>query len=118
MTKIERKIHKIDATDKILGRLATDIAVLLRGKNKVNFTPNIDNGDFVKVSNVDKIKVTGKKMDNKIYFRHSGYIGGLKSESLKKMFEKDPAKILKIAVYGMLPKNKTRDVIIKRLKIS
>jgi large subunit ribosomal protein L13 len=115
--KIERKTHKIDATDKILGRLATDVAVLLRGKNKVNFTPNIDNGDFVEISNMDKIKVTGRKMDDKIYHRHSGYISGLKSAPLGKMMEKDPAKVLKIAVYGMLPKNKTRDVVIKRLII-
>lgn len=115
--KIERKTHKIDATDKILGRLATEVAVLLRGKGKVDFTPNIDNGDFVEVSNADKIKVTGNKLEDKMYHHHSGYPGGLKSQSLKKMMEKDPSRALRIAVYGMLPKNKTRDVAIKRLII-
>jgi len=115
--KIERKLHKIDATDKVLGRLASDVAILLRGKNKVNFTPNIDNGDIVEVDNVEKIKVTGNKMEDKMYYRHSGWIGGIKSISLKRMMEKDSTRALKIAVYGMLPKNKTRDVVIKRLRI-
>jgi large subunit ribosomal protein L13 len=113
--QINRKIHKIDAAGKTLGRLATQIAVLLRGKNKVDFTPNIDNGDFVEIVNADKIKVTGNKMKDKIYYRHSGYIGGVKATSLEKMMADNPAKVLKMAVYGMLPKNKTRDVVIKRL---
>lgn len=115
--KIERKTHKIDATDKILGKLAAEVAVLLRGKGKVDFTPNIDNGDFVEVSNTDKIKVTGNKLEDKVYRHHSGYPGGLKSMSLKKMMEKNSAEVVSGAVYGMLPKNKTRDVIMQRLII-
>ncbi|MFH1565137.1 MAG: 50S ribosomal protein L13 [bacterium] len=115
--KIERKIHKFDATDKILGRLATEVAVLLRGKGKVDFTPNIDNGDFVQVTNADKIKVTGNKLVDKLYRHHSGYPGGLKSKSLKKMMEDSPTEVIRVAVYGMLPKNKTRDVIMQRLTI-
>lgn len=115
--KIERKIHKIDATDKILGKLAAEVAVLLRGKGKVDFTPNIDNGDFVEVTNTDKIKVTGNKMEDKIYIHHSGYPRGLKTKSLKKVMEENPAEAVIMAVYGMLPKNKTRDAIMQRLII-
>lgn len=115
--KIDRKTYKIDATDKILGKLATEVAVLLRGKGKVDFTPNIDNGDFVEVSNTDKIKVTGNKLEDKLYIHHSGHPGGLKSTSLKKMMEKNSAEVARMAVYGMLPKNKTRDIIMQRLII-
>ena len=112
-----RKTHIIDATNKVLGRLATQIAILLRGKHKPDFAPNKDMGDFIVVKNIEKIKITGKKMEQKKYFHHSGYLGGLKEISLKKLFEKEPREVFKKAVFGMLPKNKLRAVQIKRLKI-
>ena len=114
---MERKTHTIDAANKVLGRLATEIAVLLRGKNKPDFAPNKDMGDFVTVRNFSKIRITGKKFEQKIYYRHTGYLGGLKGIPLKKLFEKDPAEVLKKAVFGMLPKNKLRAKQIKRLRI-
>lgn len=114
---MERKTHTIDATSKILGRLATEIAILLRGKNKPDFMPNKDIGDFVIIKNFNKIKITGKKFDNKIYYRHTGYLGGLKKVSFKKLFEKNPEEVLKKAVFGMLPINKLRAKQIKRLKV-
>jgi len=114
---MQRQTHTIDATDKPLGRLATEVAVLLRGKGKENFAPNRDIGDFVIVKNFSKVKFTGKKMEQKKYYRHSGYLGGLKETPLAKLFETDPAKVLQKAVFGMLPKNKLRAEQIKRLKI-
>jgi len=114
---MERKTHIIDATDKVLGRLATEIAIILRGKHRPDFFPYKDMGDFVTVKNVGKIKVTGKKMEQKIYFRHSEYLGGLKEIPLKTLFKTNPAEVLKKAVFGMLPKNKLRAKMIKRLKI-
>lgn len=114
---MERKTHTIDAANKILGRLATKIAVLLRGKNKTDFALNKDIGDFVVVKNIKRIKVTGKKFENKIYYHHTGYLGGLKEIPFKKLFKKDPGEVLKKAVFGMLPKNKLRAKQIKRLKI-
>lgn len=114
---MECKTYTIDATNKVLGRLATEIAVLLRGKNKTDFAPNKDMGDFVVVKNIKKIKVTGKKFEKKIYYHHSGYLGGLKETPFKKLFERDPGEVLKRAVFGMLPKNKLRAKQIKRLKI-
>ena len=114
---MERKTHIIDATDKVLGRLATEIAILLRGKYKPNFVPYKDIGDFVVVKNVNKIRLTGKKLEQKIYYHHTGYLGGLKETPLKKLFERNPGEILKKAVFGMLPKNKLRVRQIKRLKI-
>jgi large subunit ribosomal protein L13 len=114
---MERRIHTIDATDKILGRLATEIALLLRGKNKPNFVPyKEDMGDVVIVKNIDKIRVTGKKMKQKQYLHHSGYLGGLKKRPFKTLLKQNPAEIFKMAVLGMLPKNKLRAKIIKRLK--
>lgn len=113
---MKREIHTIDATGKVLGRLATEIAVLLRGKHKPDFVPYKDMGDFVVVKNVDKIKVTGKKIEKKKYYHHSGYLGGLKETPLKKLFEKNPAEVLRRAVWGMLPSNKLRPEQIKRLK--
>jgi len=113
---MKREIHTIDVTDQILGRIATRIAMLLRGKHKPSFVFNQDVGDFVVIKNADKIKITGKKMEQKKYYRHSGYIGNLKEISLKKVFEKDAGKVMKTTVYGMLPKNKLRKQQIKRLK--
>ena len=113
---MERKTYTIDAKDKILGRLATKVAALLQGKESPDFAPHEDMGGVVLVKNVDKIKFSGKKAKQKKYYRHSGYLGGLKEESLEDLFQKDPAQILKKAVFGMLPKNKLRAKRIKRLK--
>jgi len=113
---MERKNHTIDASGKILGRLATEVAILLRGKQKPDFAPNKEIGDFVIVKNVDKIRFSGKKMEQKKYYHHSGYLGGLKEISLEKLFQKNPEKVFKKAVFGMLPKNRLRARQIKRLK--
>ena len=113
---MERKTHTIDAAGRILGRLASEIAVLLRGKDKTDFAPYKDIGDIIIVKNVDKLKFTGKKMEQKKYYRHSGYPGGLKEVSLGKLFEKNSAEVFKKAVWGMLPKSKLRAKMIKRLK--
>jgi large subunit ribosomal protein L13 len=114
---MERKTYTIDATNRILGRLAVQISGLLRGKKKVDFVPYKDMGDVVIVKNVKKIKVTGKKADQKQYYHHSLYLGGLKQISFKKFFEKDPAEVLKKAVFGMLPRNSLSREQIKRLRI-
>ena len=113
----ETKIHKVDASGKSLGRLAAQIAVLLRGKGKAVFVRHIDMGDQVEVYNAKNLKFTGKKLEQKIYYKHSGYPGGLTKKSLGEKFEKDPSWVLRQAVLGMLPKNKTRSKTIKRLKI-
>jgi len=113
---MNRETHTIDVTGKVLGRIAVDIALLLRGKSKPEFALNKDVGDIVVIKNIKKIKVTGKKADNKMYYHHSGYMGGLKATPYKKVFEKDPKKVLISAVFGMLPKNKLRSKQIKRLK--
>ncbi len=115
---MERKTHTIDATDKVLGRLATQIATLLRGKHKPDFVPYKDGGDFIIVKNVKAIKITGKKIEQKKYFRHTGYPGGLREISLKKLLAENPNEILKKAVYQMLPDNKLREEQIKRLKFT
>jgi large subunit ribosomal protein L13 len=115
---MERKTHTIDAAGKVLGRLASEIAVLLRGKQKPDFVPYKDMGDFVVVKNVEKIKITGKKLEQKKYYRHSGYLGGLKEIPLKTLFKERPAEVFKKAVLGMLPKNKLRAKMIKRLKLA
>lgn len=116
MKKPKQETQTIDATDKILGRLASRIAILLRGKHKPDFLPYLDRGDFVIVKNVDKLKFSGKKFEQKKYFSHSGYLGGEKFTPLKTIFQKNPSEVLKRAVFGMLPKNKLRDKMIKRLK--
>lgn len=118
MEKIQRKKHTIDATDKVLGRLAVEIAGLLRGKGKVDFYHYKNMGDFVEVKNIRKMRVTGKKMEQKKYFRHSEYLGGVKETQLKFLFEKNPEEVLRRAVYGMLPKNRLRSEAIKRLKFT
>ncbi len=115
---MERKTYTIDATGKILGRLASEIAILLQGKHKPNYLPYKDTGDFVVVKNIRQIKLTGKKIEQKKYYRHSTYMGGLKETSLKKLLVQDPGEILRKAISGMLPKNKLRKIRIKRLKIS
>ena len=102
--EIERKWYVVDATDLTLGRLASQVAAVLRGKNKPIYTPHIDTGDYVIVVNADKIKVTGKKMEQKLYRRHSDYVGGFKETTLREMMEKKPEKVIELAVKGMLPK--------------
>lgn len=114
---MDKQTHTIDATGKVLGRLATEIVLFLRGKQKPDFAPHKDEGDFVVVKNLGKVKFTGKKLKQKTYFRHSGYLGNAKEITLQKMLEKNPAEVLRIAVLGMLPKNKLRPRMIKRLKI-
>ena len=101
---IERKWYVVDATDMTLGRLASEVAKVLRGKNKPTFTPHIDTGDYVIVVNAEKIKVTGKKLDQKIYYHHSDYVGGMKETTLREMLAKKPEKVVELAVKGMLPK--------------
>lgn len=113
---MNRQTQTIDAANKPLGRLATQIATLLRGKHKPDFIPYGDVGDFVVVKNIDKIKVTGKKMKQKIYYRYSGYPGGLRETPMETLFKKSPQEVLKKAVWGMLPKNKLRPKMIKRLQ--
>lgn len=115
---IKRETHEIDATDISLGRLATQIALILRGKNKVTFEPHLDQGDIVNISNAAKIKITGRKLEQKKYYHHSGYPGGLKEKKMGDVFAKDPAEVLKRAVWNMLPKNKLRAKMVKRLKIT
>ena len=101
---IERKWYVVDATDMTLGRLASEVAKVLRGKNKPTFTPHIDTGDYVIVVNAEKVKVTGKKLDQKIYYHHSDYVGGMKETTLREMLAKKPEKVVELAVKGMLPK--------------
>lgn len=115
--KVKRDWYIIDAKNQILGRLAVKIANVLRGKLKKNFKPNQDVGDFVIVINAKDVKVTGKKKENKIYFRHTQYPGGLKKETFKELLERKPEEIIKRAVKGMLPKNKLTKNFMKRLKI-
>lgn len=112
-----RETQTIDASGKILGRLASQVAVLLRGKHKSDFAPYKDIGDIVIVKNVEKLRFTGKKLEQKKYYHHSGYLGSLKEISLGKLFAKNPAEVFKKAVFGMLPGNKLRAKMIKRLKV-
>lgn len=115
--EVERKWWVVDATDQTLGRLATQIAMTLRGKDKPQFTPHIDTGDFVVVLNSEKINIKGNKANSKMYYRHTGFFGGLKETTYKDMLDKDPGFIIQNAVKGMLPKNKLSNQIIKKLKI-
>ena len=114
---IDRKWYVVDAKDAVLGKLATKVAVYLRGKNKPVFTPNADTGDFIIVINAEKIKLTGNKVTDKVYYHHSGYIGGIKARTAKELLEKKPEQIIEKAVWGMLPKNKLGRMMIKKLKV-
>ena len=113
--KIERKWYVVDAEGCTLGRLASGVASVLRGKNKPQFTPHVDTGDYVIVVNADKIKVTGKKLEQKIYYNHSDYVGGMKETTLKEMLAKKPEKVIELAVKGMLPKGPLGRAMIKKL---
>lgn len=114
---IDRKWYVIDAKNAILGKLATKVATYLRGKNKPVFTPNVDTGDFIIVINADKVRLTGNKINDKVYYHHTTYIGGIKAETAKELFEKKPEQIIEKAVWGMLPKNRLGKMQIKKLKV-
>ena len=114
---LERKWFLVDANDQVLGRLASEIAFVLMGKGKPTYTDFLDTGDFVVVVNAEKVKMTGKKWDDKVYYSHSGYPGGLKEVTAKRMLEKHPERIVQFAVKGMLPKNKLGRRMLKRLKV-
>ena len=116
-SEIKRQWHSIDASGRILGRVATEAAGLLMGKHKPIFTRHLDSGDFVVITNAEKVQVTGNKSQQKLYYRHSGYPGGLKSTSLEKLSQADPTRVIEYAVKGMLPKNRLRDGMMKRLKV-
>ncbi len=115
--EIDKKWYLIDASNKILGRLASEIATILRGKHKAIFTSHMDAGDYVIVVNADKVALTGNKLDKKIYYRHSGYVGGLKEATARQMFEKTPENLIRFAVKGMLPKTSLGRRQLTKLKI-
>ncbi|MCG0238171.1 MAG: 50S ribosomal protein L13 [Firmicutes bacterium] len=114
---VQRKWYVVDATGKTLGRLAAKVAAVLRGKHKPTFTPHIDCGDYVIVINAEKIRLTGKKLDKKIYFRHSGYLGGVKQFTARWMIENRPTRVIELAVWGMLPKNRLGRKMFRKLKV-
>ena len=114
---IDRKWYVVDATDMTLGRLASEVAKVLRGKNKAIFTPHIDTGDYVIVINAEKIAVTGKKLDQKIYYHHSDYVGGMKETTLREKLAKKPESVIELAVKGMLPKGPLGRSMIKKLHV-
>src|SRR5438876_11834483 len=113
---VERRWYVVDAEGQILGRLATRIADTLRGKGKPQYTPHVDTGDFVVVVNAEKVAVTGKKLDEKLYYRHSGYPGGLKSRPLRDELQRRPTEVLRKAVKGMLPRNRLARDLLRKLK--
>ena len=114
---IERKWYVVDAEGKTLGRLASEVAKVLRGKNKPTFTPSVDTGDYVVVINAAKVAVTGKKLDQKIYYKHSDYVGGMKETTLREMLAKKPERVIELAVKGMLPKGALGMQMIKKLHV-
>jgi large subunit ribosomal protein L13 len=116
-TEVEKKWYLVDAKDVVLGRMATKIANYLRGKNKPIFTPNVDTGDFVVVINAEKVKLTGKKLDGKVYYHHSGYIGGIKAETARQRLKREPDQVIMDAVWGMLPKGRLGRAMLKKLKV-
>ena len=115
--EVERKWYVVDATDMVLGRLASQVAMVLRGKNKPTFTPNVDTGDYVIINNADKVRLTGKKLEKKYYRYHTGYIGGLKEVQYKKLMAEKPEFVVYKAVKGMLPKNAIGRTMIKKLHV-
>ncbi|GAB6934771.1 MAG: 50S ribosomal protein L13 [Calditerricola sp.] len=115
--EVERKWYVVDAAGQTLGRLASQVAAILRGKHKPQYTPHVDTGDFVIVINADKVVLTGKKLDKKIYYRHTGYPGGLKKTTARQMLQNKPEEMIERAVWGMLPKNRLGRKLIKKLKV-
>jgi len=116
-SEITREWLLVDANDQTLGRLATKIAALLLGKHKPNYTPGVDNGDYVVVINAERVRVTGRKLDQKVYYRHSGYPGGLRSVTLRERLQRNPERVIRDAVWGMLPKNSYGRKLIRKLKV-
>ncbi|MDP3985762.1 MAG: 50S ribosomal protein L13 [bacterium] len=116
MEKTLRKVHVIDATEQTVGRLASQIARLLQGKHKVSYVPNADVGDSIEVTNIGKLRFTGRKLEKRVYYRHSGYLGGLKTTPMSRVFEEKPEDVLRHAVKQMLPKNRLTPARLKRLK--
>jgi len=117
VNEIDRKWYVVDAEDKVLGRLASEIASRLRGKHKPTFSSFIDNGDFIVVTNAEKIRLTGNKLNDKKYYRHTGYVGGIKETNAKELLAKNPTSLVTAAVKGMLPKNKIGRAQLKKLKV-
>jgi large subunit ribosomal protein L13 len=115
--EVRREWYLVDATDKTLGRLASELARRLRGKHKVIFTPHVDTGDYIVVVNARKLRVTGNKLDDKMYYRHTGYVGHLKSTNLRKLMETTPERVIEAAVKGMLPKNSLGRTMLKKLRV-
>ena len=115
--EIQRDWMVVDASDQVLGRLASQVARLLRGKHKVTFTPHLDVGDFVVVVNAERIKLTGRKLEDKKYYRHSGYPGSLRMATAREMMEKHPERVIRAAVWGMLPKNRLGRRLLRKLKV-
>ena len=115
--EIERKWFVVDAQDKVLGRLASEIATRLRGKHKAVYTPHVDTGDYIVVINAEKVKVTGNKAKDKMYYNHSGYMGGLKETNFTDMIERSPERVIETAVKGMLPKNPLGRAMYKKMKV-
>ncbi len=115
--EVRRDWYLIDASGKTLGRLASEIARRLRGKHKPEYTPHVDTGDYIIVVNAEKLRVTGHKAKDKMYYRHTGYIGNMKSASFEKMMERDPTRVLRLAVKGMLPRNPLGRAMFRKLKI-
>ncbi|MEA3396177.1 MAG: 50S ribosomal protein L13 [Chloroflexota bacterium] len=115
--EVRQEWYVVDATDKVLGRLSTEIARVLRGKHKPEYTPHVDVGDFIIVINAEKVKVTGRKLDQKLYYRHTGYPGGLKSITLRRQLEKFPERVIEAAVKGMLPRGPLGRQMFKKLKV-
>lgn len=114
---IRRDWYLVDASGKTLGRLASELARRLRGKHKPVYTPHVDTGDYIVVINADKVRVTGRKLKNKMYYRHTGYIGNLKTESLEKLLSRRPERVIELAVKGMLPRNPLGRKMLKKLKV-
>ena len=115
--EVKRDWFVVDASDKVLGRLASRVALRLRGKHKAEYTPHVDTGDYIIVTNAEKIKVTGNKVKQKLYYRHSEYPGGIKSESFEKLLARNPARIIELAIKGMLPKNPLGREMFRKLKV-
>ncbi|MFN4197336.1 MAG: 50S ribosomal protein L13 [Caldimicrobium sp.] len=115
--EVKRNWYLIDAKNQVLGRLASKIAYLLQGKHRPDYTPHVDQADFFVIINAEKIKLTGKKLDQKIYWRHSGYMGGLKLETARQLLQKKPDQLIYLAIKGMLPKNRMRNKLLKKIKI-
>ncbi|EKD75798.1 MAG: 50S ribosomal protein L13 [uncultured bacterium] len=115
--EVQHDWYVLDATDQVLGRMASEVARRLRGKHKPQYTPHVDTGDYIIIINAEKVRVTGKKADQKIYYRHTGYPGGIKTESFEKLNKRKPEKIIELAVKGMLPKGPLGFAMLKKLKV-